>query len=145
MVTIASSTVTSAVTVTNGSWWLKDPTDPALNVAIPVDATSPIAFSRNERVTFHQPIGRSRKVWVADTLMGEEFDLKLVFTDDTTYEAFDAIRSGQRTLLLQSDDEEQWFIRMSNQRQYEYPEVQGRRSGRAVRRLSIRCVEVDPP
>lgn len=49
--------------------------------------------------------GVPHPVFVSDVVSGEEWDMDLVFQTQASYEAFEALRQAQRTLLLRAPDE----------------------------------------
>lgn len=109
----ASSTQTATVTLTD--WWLKDPLDATRNMTICI--AGPHQTSKKETQARFEPIGRTRPVYVADTILGEDGRLHLEFWTDSEATAFDLLRGGQRTLLIQSPRGKQWYARLGEDRE----------------------------
>lgn len=136
-----SSTVTlTAVSGPTPSFWLKDPTDPTVNIAINVQSQHDT--SRDERATTFNPLGRTRPVVVADTVLGADGRLDLLTFTAADYTALLVMMNRQRVFLLQSPYAEQWYIRLVGQRA---SSLSAGPAASPYRKTSVSYVEVDAP
>jgi hypothetical protein len=138
---VSDASATQNVTLTVTAWWLKDLTDPTLNVELPIFGDAFPTTRPEDQATF-RPLGRTRPIVVSDVIRGEEFKLRLYFRGAVAYDDFEAIRAVQRTLLLQSDMTQQWYVRLGAERGTELLHVGGRVSN-PRRRVEISAVQVD--
>lgn len=126
------------IAITN--WWLKDPSDYSHNMTLFVTGDS-LDTSKPEADAVFSPLGRTRKVVVADSIYGEEFDLELLFTTEADYQKFEVLRNSQRTLLLQapiSTVGTQWYVRLVKDRKTKLLNTAD-----PWRRVTVSAVEVD--
>lgn len=118
MATIVSPfTSSQSVTAASGaspSWWLKDPLNPAVNIAI--NPQNQHDSDRAEHSTAFYPLGRTRPVVVADAMTGADGKLELLTFTAVDYTALLVMVNLQRVLLLQSPYGEQWYVRMMGKR-----------------------------
>lgn len=108
----SSASATVSATVIFDEWWLKDPTDAALNQELEVD--SPLRFQRTEQQTVFRPLGRPLPIVVSGSLAGESGTLVLHFTTQADFDAFEDIRATQRVLLLQSPFGDNLYVRLGD-------------------------------
>jgi hypothetical protein len=105
------STTTIPVSINTQDYLLKDPLNPNNNIVLNVLGPS-VREDKPEDVAFFSPLGRTRKVAVADKIKGVESTLELDFTDEDEFIAFETLRETQRILLLvRGWTNEQWYIR----------------------------------
>lgn len=117
-VTIGGSTIagsysiaTAPVTITTQDYMLKDPLNPNNNLILNVLGPS-VREDKPEDIAFFSPLGRTRKVAVADKIKGVESVLELDFTEESEFDDFETLRNSQRILLLvRGWTNEQWYIR----------------------------------
>lgn len=95
-------------------WWLKDPFNSANDIK-PSLIGDGFNRSRHEDQAVFSPISRSKVVVVADVERGWHFNLHFEFLNDADWNAFQTLRSLQRTLLLQRVyTNDQWYIRLGD-------------------------------
>lgn len=137
------SASTAPVTLDVG-WWLTDPYQPIGNNVRVCPRWENLESKSRERVAFHEPLGRDRAVWTADTVLGEEIDLRLRFRSEAEYQAFEALRRRQVTLLLRSDmPGVQWYVRLGDERSTTLLASLGRRDAATRTRIvQITATEV---
>lgn len=93
-------------------WWLKDPFDPTTNVPVSLQPGTLDTVS-NDRQQTYQVIGRPDPVVLSDAFELPQLTLTLIFITDDTYQTFEALRSTQRTFLLQGPKPAgQWYVRL---------------------------------
>lgn len=116
-----SATATPALTP---NFWLRNPADGSIGMAVKVKEGT-FQTQLTENLTVHYPLGSSYPVVLADTLKGEDGQATM-FTQGTTEETnLKALMSQQNTLLLQSPDNRQWYIRFSVSRARNIPQGTG--------------------
>jgi hypothetical protein len=128
---------TQNVSVLNdGTWWLKAITEPTLNAGnVPVQGGFDV--DREEQVGVFRPLGRPTAVVVTAGLMGEDGSLTIRTGTRAAFESAWAVCSHVGTLLMQTPDGDQRFIRIT-ERGYE-------RDGRVASPLTtitVKYVEV---
>lgn len=138
-----SSTVssTASATVTTTSWWLKDPQAASRNQAISVPVWT---YTEPEDTATFYPEGRDRAVVLADQIRGIEGTLSVLLDTATKFTAFKLLRSGQRTLLVQSDMTDQWYVRLGRDMTVRLENAINRTTA-PLRRVTVPFVEVDEP
>lgn len=109
----SAASATDAETVAFDVWWLKDPTDPTLNIRLRVDG-GPQIISPQPHGVF-APLGADTQIVTADTPKGDVVDLVLSFLDKAAFDALAALRATGRTLLLQSKMTRQWYVAMTGE------------------------------
>jgi len=112
-----TSTVTATVTISE--WQLKVPQKPSLNMSLPnamaqtqgkVGPALPI--TSHESLGMFSPLGRTRRVPVYDTILGQVLSVILEITSQSVYGQLVAIRNNQQTVLLQAPTGDQWYLRI---------------------------------
>lgn len=128
-----------AVVLTLTSWWLKDPINSTANQAIYVEGEDWFAVERPQDVGVFAPLGRDRKVVIVGPVRGAEMAFTIFAENQAKRDGLEALRTSGRTLLLQSAQGEEWYIRPTAWRE--------RRSGQGLLRwrIEVAAVEVDPP
>ena len=101
------------VTVTNDlTWWLKAVTDPSINRGSlkvnPGFETRPM-----EQIGIFRPIGRRTAVVISSGLMGEDGSLTISTIGDAEFTAVWALATHTGSLLLQTPQAEQKYIRVT--------------------------------
>lgn len=137
--TSAYTAASADQTLTFDAWWLKDIKDATKNVEVGVQP--PFDLSRREDQGVFWPLGRATPVVVAGDLRSRVGALDLVFTSDSEWTKFEAIRATQRTLLLQFEHGGQMWLRLGEE---VGESTLHRASGQVVRRASVNFVETDP-
>jgi len=107
---IISAAATASATTTLTSWWLKNPLNPAQNIAVTVVDGHPT--SQTERAATHYPLGSNSPAIVSDVVTGRDGQLTVLTTTATAYTALVAIVTSQQTVLMQSPFGEQWYARL---------------------------------
>lgn len=141
----ATAATSASVALVNGCGWnLKVPGNPALNylnVPLEFDAPAFLNRTRREQAGFFDPIGRTRSVKIADTILGDEFPLSITCTTTAIRTAVMAILNSQLTALLQDPAGRQWYVAFG-------PSVTQRDllwSGQFYTGIDFTCIEVDAP
>ncbi len=105
---------TQNVSVLNdGTWWLKAVTTPALNRGGLAVAPG-FNVERIEQIGVFRPIGRGTAVTVTAGLLGEDGKLEIQTTSRAEFEAVWLLCCHVGTLLLQTPDGDQRFIRVTS-------------------------------
>lgn len=133
------ATVYALMDWTSG-WWLKDPLDPTRNLRLRLTETGFTSQAEEPQGIFWG-LSRATPVVVSDTPRSESFELGLSFLDDAEYARFETLRASQRTLLLQSDWGEQWWVRLGGTRQASVLRAVAPRSS-LPRTVTVPAVEV---
>lgn len=82
----------AAFAESDSAWWLKAPSDPALNVgAARVLGNSPISEERTANVGVFRPLGRSTAVVVTGDVYGYDGTYDVLAVGDTEWEALEAL------------------------------------------------------
>lgn len=140
VVTSAASAASPGIELTVTEWWLKDMTDPNLNLVV-VPLGDKLRMKSKEQMAEYSPLGRAHKVIVTDVIQGDEFTLKLEFVTKADWDAFKAIRNTRRVLLLQSPWlEQQWWVKIGRDLQLDI-----QNSTDAYRVADVDFIEVDEP
>lgn len=139
VVTSAASS-TSAATIVNTEWWIKDPIDSSRDMTVDITGETFVQESEEERATY-KPLGRKNPVTVSDVVHGETFQLDMEFTTRVNYDKFEVLRLSQRVLLLQRGyTNDQWYIRLGKTRRLVVTNHQP-----PLWRVSITAEEADAP
>ena len=92
-----------------------------------------------------RPFGKATATVVHGQMLAEEFDLAIYFEDTAEFEAFDAIRDLQETVLLKSDMEgATYWVALGSARPAAIIS-ESQRHTITKRGLSIHCTPVDAP
>jgi hypothetical protein len=137
----ASESVEVAVEQTQ--WWLKSPTDPSLNIVVKTVGDA-LEIDAPEVQGEFVLLGREDPVIISDVILTERFTIEVLCVGKEAYAALLALRNRQETLLLQSDMEEQWYVRIGSSRKTRL-RYTGNRRNRPIRVVSLPCVEVAKP
>lgn len=98
----SSALVMAPNLASDGSFWLKSPTSPALNMAVAVIKDS-VSSHSDEHIAVYNALGRADPIVMGDTIRLEVFDgLDFLFPNDAAWLAFEVLRARQETLLLQT-------------------------------------------
>ena len=144
--TSAASAVVS-VSTTVRSWWLKDPLAPANNY--PVHVMNPgsqgiglgigqLTSTEQEQQTAYYPLGRTTPLVVAGEMLAAAGQLSIICDAEADYLAVRTLRGAQRTLLLQSAWDQQWYVRLG-------PDMKVIPGPGGLFELDLTWVEVDIP
>lgn len=105
---------TSNVSVSNdGGWWLKAVTTPALNQGA-VGVQGGFSVERVEQAGVFRPLGRGTAVVVTAGLQGEDGKLRIRTGTRATFDGVWLLCCHVGTLLLQTPDGDQRFIRVTS-------------------------------
>lgn len=133
-----SAWATVTVTLTSSSWWLKDPSDSALNISL--EAISHRRLE-NEDQARYEPLSRPNKIVLTGELRGVDHDMEVEFYSKAELDAFRALRATQHVLLLQSGwTAEQWYVRIGND-----VTVEGFNTTPPTWNVKLEFTEVDAP
>lgn len=109
----AWSTAQAVSVLNDGTWWLKAVSTPALNRGS-VGVQAGFSVDRTEQIGVFRPIGRGTAVTVTAGLMGEDGKLEIQTTSRADFEAVWALCCHVGTLILQTPDGDQRFIRVTS-------------------------------
>lgn len=150
--TAGSSTIASPVTSTqnvsttnDGTWWIKCPNSPALNVGgtgskLLRVVKGSLSFERTQDMSVHRPLGRSKAIVVTGDLEGEDGSFELVTFGDTEWAQVAAALNYQAPVVLQDPNGTQKYVRVLS------PVSWKRTAGANLQRtVSVAYVEVDTP
>ena len=124
-----------------GGWWLKDPLDPTVNLAINPQGPN-VPGSISERAGLFEPLGRKFPVVVSDSMGAEKGSATWRTFTAADYAALKTLIRRQSALLLQSPFGEQWFVRLWGDRQWD---LLVSTLAQPVRDHKVTWVEVDRP
>lgn len=113
---ISSGSPIATISTQSNAWWLKVPGQPSMALEIDVVGDS-LGLSSSEAQSKHVVLGADYSNVIGDSIKGEEFTLTIDFLDDASYQAFEAIRRLQTTVLLQAPWNQQWYVRLGAERQ----------------------------
>jgi hypothetical protein len=117
-----SAYVTTNATPSVSTFWLRDVTGSLGSVTLKVLKGS-LLTSFPEPATEHQPLGRADAIVVFD-VMGLEDGAATVWTQNAADEAtLMALLLSQKTLLIQTPDNRQWYVRMTGPRPTAQPYI----------------------
>lgn len=140
IVSTPSSIDTETLSVTD--WWL---IDPDLGTALKLRIWGPsFDTDRLEDQGIFQPLGRDRDIVVSDVVRGNRFTLRIYFDNQADFDTFETLRARVKPLLLRSDMNDQWWIKLGSARPAALLHVGGRVEV-PRRKLEIAAVEVDEP
>jgi len=116
LLTSATSANSTSATLTVTSWWLKDPSNPLLNITVqPLRTSDTVDFESTEQMAVYKPLGRKYPIVVTDVVQGVRFELELEFTNVAAWNSFSAIRDTRRVLLLMSPlFNTQWWVKIGS-------------------------------
>ena len=107
---VSASSSTSSVTATTSSWWLKDPLNPAANVAVNLAAPDFTTTQKDRAGTF-DVLGRANAVVVSDGVSGEDAGaVRFLTTTPSDYTALFSLVNAGHVLLLQSPFGQSWYV-----------------------------------
>ncbi|MGW6790065.1 hypothetical protein [Streptomyces chartreusis] len=124
------------------NWWLKDLTDPLSNIALRV-AWESIQVGTTGTSVMYQPLGEDYPLVLTEGYKGDAFELKLRIKRDEYAPLKKLLKSG-RTLFLQSDVDQAWWVRPIGDIRAEILPT-GRRQVDPIRNVSITFVQVAAP
>lgn len=134
---------TSAITVAYSEWYLRRTSNVIADLGMYLDVVGPNPFAQKspEDKAFFNPLGRTKKVSVTDTIKGEEGDLLIDFLTESDFQLFETYRNLKETLLLiRGWTNERWFIQLGQIREmdlFNYTPI--------YRQVRVSWVEVDAP
>jgi hypothetical protein len=141
------------VTLPATKWWILDPTTPSTAMSVyrvqssssAVNGKASIQLDRTDVQGISRPLGRSTAIVEHGDLWDEEFDLLMQFMDSASFQAFDALRSQQITVMLKSDMEGSvYYVSLGPDRPAVILSGSDRRTS-PMRQVSIHCTPVDIP
>lgn len=102
---------TASATLITGTWWLKCPEDPTLNVALRAVDWSP----RRQRPSATFAIeGEDRVVVLRGKPLGHVGTLRARTHSQAEFDALDDLLNAERTLLLQNVFGQQWYLEVTS-------------------------------
>lgn len=124
------------------NWWLKDISDPTLNIELKVkwDTTS---IGTTNTATVFQPLGEDLPVVLTEGYKGDTFTLSLIpVSHDNWVQLKKLLRSG-KTLFLQSDIDHAWWVRPVGDLSGDVLPT-GSRQSNPLREVKISFIQVAP-
>lgn len=100
----------NAMTFQAQNWWLKDIGDPANNVALKVKWADLPITRQNTAIQF-QALGEQYPVVLTDGMKSDTFTLTLIPVDQTDHVLLLELLASNKTLYLQSDIDQAWWVR----------------------------------
>lgn len=142
LISSAAST-TQTVTLLLVDFWLIDPiAATALRVKV---LRRPIVVADSEDQEVLRPKGRRFPVVVAaEQVSADQIDLTLIFDTQADFDAFRVMRRAQRTLLVQTDTTDRWYVRLPDTVEATLA-MTGSRRTRPLRTVPLVLVEVEVP
>lgn len=126
--------------IATSEWLLIDPLSVADNVRLNVKPDG-VKIETQEMLQAFTPVGRSRKIIIADKVLGDTITLDLITFTQTDYAALQKQLAKQTTLFLQAPDGESWYVRTTKRsRQRTWT---GNYTTRSLRTFNITFEQVD--
>lgn len=129
------------VALTALNWWLKDITQPDLNMMLRVRA-EPITVGTTDTSAVFQPLGADLPLVLTEGYKGDAVQLKLVVNREERA-ALQKLLASRRTLYLQTDVDHAWWVRPVGNLQSEI-QVTGQRRTNPIRFVTLTFVQVAP-
>jgi hypothetical protein len=160
--TFQSQPVTSAwspvvsTTLVLANWWISVPGQPSYGLALhrvrSIAGSSAMGIPVSLKIDKPQDqgrfnaFGRPNAVIVYGDMRSQEFDLAVVFLTQAEFNAFEAIRNLQTTVLLQSDmNGESYYVALGATRPVNILRASDRTKPTGAKELVIHCTPVDAP
>lgn len=122
-------------------WWIKDPTNPDSALQVKVKSESFGVTTASTAAVF-QPLGADRPVVLTEGYKGDTFTIT-VFCDRLQYAAIRALLNSRRTLFLQSNLDNAWWVRPIGDIGSDTLETYTRHTD-PIRAVTLTFTEVDP-
>ena len=132
----------NAVTFTAQTWWLKDIADPANNIALSVKWQD-LKVSRQSSAVQFQGLGEQYPVVLTDGFKSDTFSLSMIPVDQSDHVAFVELIASNRTLFLQSDADQAWWVQCISPIDRTILSTADRQSN-PFRQIDLTFVEVEP-
>jgi hypothetical protein len=129
------------VSVAAANWWLKDIHDPSSNLELRVRA-APLTVGTTNTSAVFQPLGEQYPVVLTEGYKGEAVELTLICYRDEFAALRKLLKSG-RTLYLQSDMDNAWWVRPVGDLESE-TQLTGKRRTDPLRFVKVTFVQVAP-
>lgn len=123
------------------NWWLKDLTDPSLNMKI-LPLAKPTAVGTMNTAASFQPLGSDYPIVITEGYKSDSLELTLKMYREE-YAALKSLIKNGRTLLLQSDIDESWWVRTIDDLDVEI-QVTAKRTENPLRFVKVKFVQVAP-
>lgn len=134
---VASNTVNIAATY----WWLKDLEFPENNMILPVKAEE-ITIATTNTATAFQPLGENYPIIITEGFKSDRIDLPLV-AQNTDWITFRKLAKSGRSLFLQTDVNDGWWVRPISDIEHETL-VSAQRTTDPYRTVKISFLQVAP-
>jgi hypothetical protein len=133
-------TTSGDITLTVTDWWLIDLYDSTKNY-VPILYGTNFKRGRHEDQAHFNPLGRKFPVVLRGMIRGEVLTLPFEAISQSDFDKFEAIRAGQRTLLLKRGyTSEQWYVSLGPERSVDEAGYDA-----TFRRWTVEATEVDVP
>lgn len=132
---------TEEITITPADWWLKDIHDPTQNMLLPVKAEEYPVTSINTTSVF-QPLGENYPVVLSEGFKSDTIELTLIMRS-SEWSQFRKLAKSGRTLYLQSDVDDAWWVRVVENIDQEMM-ITAHRETDPIRIISVQFIEVKP-
>lgn len=122
-------------------WWIKDPTDPTAAIQIKVKSEAFGVTTASTAAVF-QPLGADRPVVLTEGYKGDTFSITVI-CDRLQYAALRRMLNSRKTLFLQSNLDNAWWVRPIGDIGSDTQETYKRREN-PIRFVKLTFTEVDP-
>ena len=129
------------ISLTADEWWLKDPTDPDSALQIKVKSEAFGVTTASTAAVF-QPLGADRPVVLTEGYKGDTFTITVI-CDRLEYAAIREMLNRRKTLFLQSNLDNAWWVRPIGDIGSDTQETY-RRHTDPLRFVKLTFTEVDP-
>jgi hypothetical protein len=103
------SSTSNSINITGTYWWLKDLEDPSNSLILPVQNTEITTATTNTASAF-QPLGEDYPIVITEGFKSVTLELPLI-AQRTDWAAFRKMVKSGKTLFLQSDVDDAWWVR----------------------------------
>ncbi|MFE0101149.1 hypothetical protein [Streptomyces sp. NPDC059009] len=124
------------------NWWLKDITDPTLNLALRVK-WSVTSVGTTGTSVMYQPLGEAYPIVLSEGFKGDALELTLILRREE-YAPLRVLLTSGRTLFLQSDVDHAWWVRPVGDIKADILPT-GQRKVDPIREVTITFVQVAAP
>jgi hypothetical protein len=135
------SPATSTVTIVGSNWWLKDLEFPENSIILPVQSTEIQTMTQNTASAF-QPLGEDYPVVITEGFKSDTLELPLI-AQKTDWAAFRKMVKSGKSLYLQSDIDDAWWVRPISDLQTETL-VSANRQTDPYRVVKVKFIQVKP-
>jgi hypothetical protein len=129
------------ISLVGQDWWIKDPTDPDAALKITVKS-EPLGVTTASTAAVFQALGADRPVVLTEGYKGDTFTITVI-CDRLQYTAIKRLLNSRKTLFLQSNLDNAWWVRPIGDIGADTLETYDRHSN-PIRMVKLTFTEVDP-